>query len=415
MYSIPLKAITQIINEDGYINIVISQTIGSSNLSDHERRLFTRIIYGTVEHKILIDYLLRPLIKGKRLKPYLKNTLRMGTYMLKMMNLANHHIVNELVHMIKKQDYKGSQLINAVLREVALLPMPNFDNMPYLERIHLKYSMPHDLLNLLYQQYQSQIEDILAINAWEYNVFRINTLKTNATDVEKILKDEKISYEINGVLLSSPVNLIDHPLFINGFITPQDASSQRVAKMINPKAHENILDGCSAPGSKAFHLATLMNNTGLIVATDIYPHKMRLIEEGAKRLGVTNLRLKLIDIRTYPLNESFDHVLIDAPCSGLGVLSHKVDLKYRMTPLKINELIKLQKEILDHVAQLVKDEGHLTYSTCTINEEENEMQISNFLKNHPTFNKVHEEKILPTVLNDGFYLCKMQKKGVDIN
>lgn len=409
MYSIPLQAITKVINEDGYINIVIDQMIEINELSNHQRRLFTRIVYGTIENKIYLDYLLKNLIKGKRLKPYLKNTLRMGTYMLKMMNLADHHIVNELVRMIKKQDYKGSQLINAVLRTLINTPMPKLKTLPYLERLHIEYSIPWDLLNLLYTQYPTQIEEILALKGEETNHFRINSLKTTPEAVSQKLSQDGINFFINGYHLSSKVNLVSYELFNDGLITPQDPSSQRVAEVVNPKPNDLVLDGCSAPGGKAFHMASMMNNTGKIIACDIYPHKLRLIEEGSKRLGVNIIKTKLVDIRSYLSDELFDHVLIDAPCSGLGVISHKVDLKYRMTLSKINDLIFLQQEILDYVACLVKEGGYLTYSTCTINIGENENQIQNFLRKHTLFKKIHEEKILPSIENDGFYICKMQR------
>ena len=206
---------------------------------------------------------------------------------------------------------------------------------------------------------------------------------------------------------------ISHPLFIKGQIIVQDIASQVVSEIVAPQLNSKVLDLCSAPGGKTAHMAAIMNNTGEIYACDIYEHKLNLMKRNFKKLDVKNANLQLIDarfVKDYVKKEAFDYVLADLPCSGLGVLGHKVDLKYNITLDSINEIITLQQEILEASYNLVKKGGYYIMSTCTINNSENEEQIRQFLNNHPEYEIVEERKILPyEYLTDGFYICKMRR------
>ncbi|MFA7130884.1 MAG: transcription antitermination factor NusB, partial [Bacilli bacterium] len=258
-----LQAITRIINEGAYCNIAINEVLQKNQLSDHEKRLFTHIVLGTVENKIRIDYYLAPLIKGKRIKPYLKNTLRMGVYMLDEMRLAPHYVVNALVQMIKKQDFKGSRLVNGVLRTYQQLPKPDLTKLPQKEYLHLKYSFPRDLLNLLMREYPDQVEAILAeMQKPTPNYYRINTLKIKPEEVAKILQTEKSEFQVLEDCLISQTSLINHALFEEGKIIAQNPSSIKVAKTVNPQPKEAVLDICCGLGTKSMHLAGLMDNQG---------------------------------------------------------------------------------------------------------------------------------------------------------
>ncbi|HON64669.1 MAG TPA: 16S rRNA (cytosine(967)-C(5))-methyltransferase RsmB [Bacilli bacterium] len=411
MMDFALQAVTRIINEGAYCNIAVNEVLQKANFSNHEKRLFTHIVLGTVENKIRIDYYLAPLIKGKRIKPYLKNTLRMGFYMLDEMRLAPHYVVNTLVQMIKKQDFKGSQFVNGVLRSYQQLPKPDLTKLPSKEYWHLKFSMPLDLLNLLIDQYPDRVESILEeMQKPTPNYYRINTLKIKPEEAVRLLQKDKIDFQIEDDCLITKTSLLNHSLFIEGKIIAQNPSSIKVAKTVGPKPNDVVLDICAGLGTKSMHLADLMENRGEIVACDIYPHKLRLVEESAKKLGVEIVKTVLADATVYRFEKKFDHVLVDAPCSGLGVMAHKVDLKYQMTLEKITELTELQKKILENAAGFVKNGGTLTYSTCTINKNENEEQINQFLSNHQEFEKVYEASFLPGVSGDGFYICKMIRK-----
>ena len=195
MYQLARDAITRIINEEAYTNLVVSEVIEKHSLTEHERRLFTKIVYGTVEKYLLLDYYLKPYTQGKRLKPYLKNTLRMGVYMLFFMDIANHFVVNELVKMVKKKDYKGSQLVNAIFRSILKQELPSIKASSYLEELSIKYSYPQSLVEEIYKQYPSDIESILNMDYKQnYNIYRINTLKTSVEEVVEYLNTKSKKY-----------------------------------------------------------------------------------------------------------------------------------------------------------------------------------------------------------------------------
>lgn len=412
MYQLARDAITRIINEEAYTNLVVSEVIEKHSLTEHERRLFTKIVYGTVEKYLLLDYYLKPYTQGKRLKPYLKNTLRMGVYMLFFMDIANHFVVNELVKMVKKKDYKGSQLVNAIFRSILKQELPSIKASSYLEELSIKYSYPQSLVEEIYKQYPSDIESILNMDYKQnYNIYRINTLKTSVEEVVEYLNTKSIKYMIDKTTIWVENSLINDVLFKDGMIIAQDASSQKVGFIANPSPGDRVLDACSAPGGKACHMGTIMNNQGEIVCLDVYDHKIELIKENASKQGISIIKPMVQDSRTYEPIELFDIIVIDAPCSGLGVMDHKVDLKYRMNAESMNGLVNLQKEILENLHKYVKLNGYLVYSTCTINQNENNKQMDEFIKNHPNYEKIYEEQILPNNLGDGFYICKLQRKA----
>ena len=412
MYQLARDAITRIINEEAYTNLVVSEVIEKHSLTEHERRLFTKIVYGTVEKYLLLDYYLKPYTQGKRLKPYLKNTLRMGVYMLFFMDIANHFVVNELVKMVKKKDYKGSQLVNAIFRSILKQELPSIKASSYLEELSIKYSYPQSLVEEIYKQYPSDIESILNMDYKQnYNIYRINTLKTSVEEVVEYLNTKSIKYMIDKTTIWVENSLINDVLFKDGMIIAQDASSQKVGFIANPSPGDRVLDACSAPGGKACHMGTIMNNQGEIVCLDVYDHKIELIKENASIQGISIIKPMVQDSRTYEPIELFDIIVIDAPCSGLGVMDHKVDLKYRMNAESMNGLVNLQKEILENLHKYVKLNGYLVYSTCTINQNENNKQMDEFIKNHPNYEKIYEEQILPNNLGDGFYICKLQRKA----
>lgn len=414
LYQEITSAISKVINQGGYINIVVDEVLSRNNFKDSQKRLFTKMVYGTVENKILIDYYLKEYTRQKRLKPPLKNALRMAVYGIVFLNLANHFMVDMAVEVVKKHDYKGSKLVNGVLRNFIQNPLPDLTLLPKREYLSVKYSFPLFLVDLLISQYQEEAENILdTLSKESKNALRINTLKGSIEEVETRLKNDNIDFEREGMVLYTSQSMINHALFQEGLVTYQDASSQLVSEVVDPRPGDYILDACSAPGGKTAHMAALGNNQVKIVAVDIHDHKLRLMEENFARLGVQNVELVLEDAlnlgNIYP-EGTFDKVLIDAPCSGLGVSGHKVDLKYLLDEEKIDRLISLQKELLIKVSPLVKNGGALIYSTCTINKQENEDQIINFLNNNPKWKKIEEKLILPSSDCDGFYICKLIKE-----
>ena len=412
-----INSLIKIFNDGAYLNITINNVLKQREemYTDHDKKMFVRVTSGVVENKILLDYILRKLISGQRVKPFAKNALRVGAYMISFMNTPNHYVVNEIVKTVKKEDYRASTFINAILRkyidnDIYNEAMNDIKKLNEVERLSVLYSIDVSLVKLLKEQYDD-IESILKPNTIHLNTYRINTLKTTVEDVKKELELDEISCSIEGVTLFTKESLINHSLFRIGKIVAQDASSIKVSEVAKPKPGFNVLDVCSAPGSKSMHLAAIMNNTGTITSCDIHEHKLKLIEENANKLGVTNLTIKLSDGSVSVYDKEYDLILADVPCSGLGVINHKSDLKYNMTIDKIKEINNLQKKILNNVCNFVKKGGTLVYSTCTINKDENEYLINDFLSKHSNFKKVEEHIIVQNkdVYQDGFYICKLER------
>lgn len=409
MYKRLATDLVKVFNENAYLAIVINNTFNELNLSLNDKKIYTKIIYGVVEKRLLLDYNLASLIKGKRVKPLIKNILRIGVYVIDYMNMKDHFIVNELVSTIKKTDYKSAMFINGVLRSYQRVDKPSLDKLSELERLSIELSIPIDLCSMLYKQYGNKMKDFF-VEGNSYNSYRINTLKTNVSDVLKVLDSESIKYEINGVNVLTKDTLINHELFKNGLIIAQDSSSIRVGEIVNPVPGSSVLDVCSAPGGKSMHMAAIMNNTGSITSCDVYDHKLEKINANAAKLGVSIVNTILADGTSYNYNNTYDYVLADVPCSGLGVIGHKPDLKYHLTIKDIEDINALQKQIINHVKNFVKNGGYLIYSTCTINKLENEWFIKDFLRENKEFIKIEEEIILPNSKQDGFYICKMRKE-----
>lgn len=411
MYKRLATDLIKIFNDNAYLSIVLDNAITELKLSFNDKKVYTKVLYGVVENKMMIDYNLSPLIKGKRVKPFIKNILRIGVYVIDYLNMKDHFIVNELVKIVKKDDYKSAMFVNGVLRNYQRNEKPKIDHLSEVEKLSLELSLPIELTSLLYKQYKSDI-----INFFEsktvYNTYRINTLKTTAKHVLEVLDKLGVTYNINNVTLSTKESLIDSDLFKEGYIIAQDASSIRVGEVVNPSPGSSVLDACSAPGGKSLHMASIMENKGSITSCDVYEHKLNKINDNAKKLGVSIINTLLADATSFDYKQKFDYCLVDVPCSGLGVINHKPDLKYHISIKDIEEINNLQKKIIRHVKDYVKDGGILVYSTCTINKFENEWLIKDFLNEFKEFKKLEEEIILPNELQDGFYICKMRKEKI---
>ena len=411
MYKRLATDLVKIFNDNAYLSIVLDNAITELKLSFNDKKVYTKVLYGVVENKMMIDYNLSPLIKGKRVKPFIKNILRIGVYVIDYLNMKDHFIVNELVKIVKKDDYKSAMFVNGVLRNYQRNEKPKIDHLSEVEKLSLELSLPIELTSLLYKQYKSDIIKFFESKT-VYNTYRINTLKTKVKHVLEVLDKLGVTYNINNVTLSTKESLIDSDLFKEGYIIAQDASSIRVGEVVNPSPGSSVLDACSAPGGKSLHMASIMENKGSITSCDVYEHKLNKINDNAKKLGVSIINTLLADATSFDYKQKFDYCLVDVPCSGLGVINHKPDLKYHISIKDIEEINSLQKKIIRHVKDYVKDGGILVYSTCTINKFENEWLIKDFLNEFKEFKKLEEEIILPNELQDGFYICKMRKEKI---
>ncbi len=406
MYSIELTAIDKIFNGKAFINLVINDTIKKSTFDDSRKALFTKIVYGVVENRIYLDYQLSFYLRNDNIADDIKNILRMGTYMIYFLNLANYHIIDSLVEMTKEKYPNYTKMVNAILRNLTRNKLKEISKDDMDTYMSIKYSYPINLVRFLRKQYPEDIEDILKPSTNIYNTYRINTLKVKQ---EELLKKLNCKYELIDGAIITKTNLSNKDYFKKNQLVYQDYASQMVSLVLDPKENDVILDMCSAPGSKSFHIASMVNNNASITSCDIYEHKTKLIIDEAKRLGVTCIKTITCDSSLYNFEQSFDKVLLDAPCSGLGVMKHKCDLKYQFTFKDKNDIIVLQKALLGKACKVLKDNGILVYSTCTINKEENEEMIKYFLKKHKEFVLLEEHKYLPTDKHDGFYICKMKK------
>ena len=414
MYKILVDTLVKIFNEDAYINNTISNVITNNKFTPYEKKIFTKVVYGVVENKILLDYYLQPFTSGKRVKPFMRNVLRVGAYVITFLNTANHFIVKELVDVVKKVDFNGSKFVNGVLRNYERTPVRSLDGLKQNDYLSIKYSLPLELVEYLKNDYKDNIEELLknlCTNS-ETNTYRINSILTKKEDLLKEFDNNNISYSLVDDVLFTKESLIDSKYFNEGLIIPQDYSSSIPPRFLSPEKGDIVLDACSAPGSKTIQMADMMENEGKVVALDLYEHKIKLINDNAKKFGVKIINTKVADSSKITFDFMFDKILCDVPCSGLGVIGHKPDLKYRMTKEKIIEIANLSYSILENVSKYLKPQGKLVYSTCTITKIENELQIEKFLKNHPEFIKGKMELILPNATNhqDGFFICELIKK-----
>lgn len=413
-----IEAIEKIIDKKGYTHIVVNDYLGKFELSEEDKAFFTKLTYGTVENLLTIAYLLDPYIGSKKQKTWLKYLLYISVYQLLYLKTPDYAVINEAVNIANVKDRAVGGFVNAVLRNFIRNPKKEITGMDEINTLSIKYSYPAWLVAYLLKDYS--IEEVEAIfiefSKVKKAAIRVNTLKATKEEVINELRASGLDVEEtdlvkNGLLVDGSIQ--NHKLLKNGKIIIQDLSAQLVSEVIAPIEGENVLDACSAPGGKSSHLSAIMNNTGTIHACDIHQHKIKLMEKFFNHNGNTNIKMQLVDARelkNYNLEGSFDHVLADVPCSGFGVMGHKVDLKYQINLDSIEEIKVLQKEILESTWDLVKPGGTYTYSTCTINKEENEEQIENFIKDRKDVEVMYERTILPFEYHsDGFYICKMRK------
>ena len=382
------------------------------------------IVYGVLEHKLTIDYYLDQLVRNgiENLKAAELTILRMGVYQLRYMNsVPEYAAVNESVVLAKKYCRGKAGFINGVLREYLnrkmqlRLPDRGEDEVRYLS---VKYSYSPWIIELWLEHYDMEfVERLLeAGNETAPLTVRLNWLKVMKKDLIDSL--QKKGFEVSeGNLCQNALNvkgtgLLDSEMYKLGMFTPQDESSMLVAEKLDPQQGETIMDVCAAPGGKTTAIAERMNNTGRIIESDIYRRKLDLIDKDARRLGILNIETRSWDATRVDSSmvQKADRVLVDAPCSGLGVIRRKPEIKYKEYNDDMELLPKKQLAILSASSAYVKPGGVLLYSTCTINPRENEQVVDTFLRKNLSFRQVERKLLLPDVdKTDGFFICLMKK------
>ena len=397
-----------VINEGQYASLWLRQH--GLALSEQEKRWVTAVLYGVLRHREPLRWQWRDLVK-RIPEAKVAVLLDMSVYQLFYLDKGTDYaVVNEAVKMCQ-QPMKG--LVNAVLRQVlrrGQRPLPQPDS---IENLALVTSHPQWLLNLWKAHYgEDKMRSIALADLEEAAVsVRINPLKLKAKELA--LRPDW-TLQPNGWTITTTGNPVADPWLGEGKIVIQDRSSQQVALWLDPQPGEAVFDACSAPGTKTTQLAAMMDNQGSILACDLHPHRLKLVEEAAQRVGASIIETRMLDAACADqqlAGQQFDRVLLDVPCSGLGVLRHKPEILLRLTPEALDEIVGLQAEILNHCAPLCRVGGTLVYSTCTLNRKENDKQTAAFLAQHPDFELQDEKTFFPDEGDqDGFYIAKMIRR-----
>lgn len=423
-----LNVLLKVTRDGEYSHIAIKNTLDKYQyLEKQERSFFTRVCEGTLENMILIDYIINQFSKVKvnKMKPVIRCILRSSVYEMKYMDsVPVSATCNEAVKLAQKKGFHNLKgFVNGVLRNISRnlenISMPDKEKEP-VKWLSITYSIPEWLVEKWKKCYEvSQLEEMFqTFLDKSATSIRVNTEKITKEALKEELEQEKITVTENeeipdALYIGGYDFLAGIPAFIDGKFYVQDVSSMLVSLWAEPKEGAQVLDVCAAPGGKSIHMAQLLHGTGMVEARDLTEYKVSLIEENIERCGLKNICAKQADARVLEEDRigTADIVIADLPCSGLGVIGKKPDIKFKMTNEKCLELVELQREILHTVQRYVKPGGVLMYSTCTINEQENEENVQWFLKEYSEFVLEKQQQILPEKgKNDGFFLARMVRK-----
>lgn len=389
-----LSILMEINQNQAYSNLLLNRTIKKYAIDPKDRGLLTELTYGTLQHRLTLDYYLEPFVKGK-LDPWVRELLRLSIYQIVYLTkIPPHAVVHEAVEIAKRRGHKGiSSTVNGILRSVLRKGVRPIEEITDdIERMAIETSHPVWLIERWVQQFGK--EDALAM-AHENNhparmTARVNSLKSTVDEALAALAKEGIDASkgevIPGSIQTASGSLANTEAFAEGLLTIQDESSMLPVLALDVKPDMRVLDMCAAPGGKTTFIAEKMNDKGEIYAHDLHEHKLSLIESNANRLGIQSITTKSGDSRELESvygPASFDRILVDAPCSGLGVIRRKPEIKYNKTAEDLKSLTEIQEQLLDTAYRLLKDDGILVYSTCTIEYDENEGMVRTFLEKHP--------------------------------
>ena len=437
--SVAVEVVKKVFCDNAYSSIVLNKYLNKSDLNKKDRALITELVYGTLKYKYTIDCILKNFIKSnlEKMNKDILNMLRISIYQLKYLDkIPEFAVVNEAVEFSKNISMKLSKLVNGVLRNY----LRNKDNLCFtdkgdkIDRICFEYSFPGWMAELFINQYGEDLGKCImnSLNIVPKVTVRINTLKTdykcawdelsiNGYDVKKgnVYK--------NAIIINKGSNIEMNPLFKKGHITVQDESAMLASYFMDVKENITVLDLCSAPGGKSCHIGELMKNTGNVYCYDLYESKLSLVRNNAERLGVKNIICKKLNATEYleKLENTADRVLVDVPCSGLGIIRKKPEIKWNKKENSMKNLIEIQRKIILNAAKYVKTGGKLVYSTCTLNKEENEENINWFVSQNSQYkldklycgefpNIIYHKEgymtILPDNHMDGFFIARLIKQ-----
>ena len=406
--------------DSAYSNITLGAFLKDTEFTSEDKKLVSALVYGVLDRRITLDYVLSCFMKTplKKTAPFTLQVLRCALYQIMFMDkIPDSAAVNEAVKLIKgSKENRNSGFVNAVLRSVLRAEnlLPEGDSP---EALSVRYSCPIAIVKSFIEDYGADNAVSLLEEALKAPpvTLRTNTTKLSTSSLISKLKELDICCEEgdieNSVVLTKGIDIGNNELYKKGFFHVQDYASQRAVAVLNPKPYERVLDICAAPGGKSFTMAELMENKGELIACDLYEHKTALINKSAKRLGLDIIKTKVSNGEIYnsDLGE-FDAVLCDVPCSGLGVIRRKPEIKYK--PIDdFSELEEIQYKILENAVKYLKRGGRILYSTCTLRKGENEKMIEKFLSAHKEFVKEYEHTFMPHIdKTDGFYCALIFKR-----
>ena len=438
---IVLAVLMEITENGAYSHKILGEVLSKYQyLEKKERAFITRVTEGTLEHLIEIDYILDQFskVKVKKMKPVIRNILRSGVYQLKYMDsVPDHAVCSEAVKLAVRKGFSGLKgYVNGVLRSVAR----GLDTLDYpqegIEALSIQYSIPTWILRLWEKSYGEEVTRTMAADFLKERPVTIRCCQNKVTpeQLKKELEQEGVTVQEHPYLpyaffISGYDYLRALTSFREGLFQVQDVSSMLVAEIADPQKGDYVIDMCAAPGGKSLHVADKMGDYGTVDARDISQYKVDMIEENIHRTDCINVQAHVMDATVFDVDSELkaDVVLADVPCSGYGVIGKKPEIKYRVTAQKQEEIVILQRTILDNAAEYVKPGGVLVFSTCTIAKEENEENMLWFMNNHPFKlesidpylpEELHSEttalgylQLLPGVhKTDGFFIAKFRRK-----
>ncbi len=411
-----VKALIKINTDNAYSNLTVNSLFKENELSLQDKSFATALVYGVLDRRITLDYVLSKFLKTplKKVAPFTKEVLRTALYQIMFMDkIPNSAAVDEAVKLIKKsKESRNSGFVNAVLRNALRAEnlLPNGDS---VDELSVLYSCPKEIIKSFINDYgidntKSLLKE--SLNPSKLTV-RVNILKTDVNEFENLIGVETEDIGLDGgLILKSGIDIANNELYKKGLFYVQDKASQTVVSILNPQKNSRVLDLCAAPGGKSFSMALLMENSGEIISCDLYPKRVELIEKSAKRLGLDIIKPTVNDATAY--NEElgeFDFILCDVPCSGLGVIGRKPDIKYKAFS-ELDSLCEIQSKILQNAVKYLKKGGKILYSTCTLRKKENDDIVNNFLETNKQFKMEYSHTFMPHIDGtDGFYCALLIK------
>ena len=440
-----LKTLDEIESNGAYSNIAIERQKRKFSIAEKDNAFLHELVYGVIKRKVSLDHIifLHSKLKRSRISVSILSILRMGVYQIVFLDkVPVSAAVNESVKLAKRYGNEGSiRFVNAVLRKISRykenqdkswLPDPDKDPLKYLSVL---YSYPEWICERWTTRYGREFaETLLDAGNWKPDfTIRTNKLRISREALIDKLSEEGFSaqpgkYAPEAVVIDNPGDFTKSASFLDGLFTVQDESSMMSVLALEPKSGENILDVCCAPGGKCSYIAEYSADQADILACDVFAHKLQLVEQNNLRLGLKSVRLALQDALEpdESLKNSMDRVLVDAPCSGLGIIRKKPEIKWTKSVSDIKNIAAMQLQILNNVAQYLKKDGILVYSVCTTEPEEGEQVIEKFLENNPDFSRTllpkelpvggsqFEMRLFPNIHGiDGFYIAKLRKRNAN--